>query len=244
MKKLIALTIAATLTSATAQAAELSPLNLKYRATVAGLPLGKLKLHIDRTDDQYTAAVSFKLVTLLRAILDGDAQANAAGQLQQGKPTPQEFQFKIDGRKKNQHTAIAFDADGNPSEIKADPPLRETAYRIGVEQAGGTIDPASAAVLLASPRTDACDLSMDVFDGAKRHRISLTGVAEQPDSRGVITCTGLYERIAGFKAKYMTPDARTYPFSAQLVEDIDGGWLPVKIWADTKFGPASATFYR
>ncbi len=244
MKKLIALTLTAILAATSAQATDLAPLNLKYRATVAGLPLGKLKLHIDRDDGRYKAAVSFKLVTLLRAILDGDAAASASGQLDQGKPTPKEFQFRIDGRKKNQHTAITFNENGDPSEIKATPPLRKTNYRIGLDQASGTIDPASAAVLLASPRENACALSMDVFDGAKRHRITLTGVSEAPDARGVITCAGLYERIAGFKAKYMTPAARSYPFSAQLVEDIDGGWLPVKIWADTKFGPASATFYR
>jgi len=106
-------------------------------------------------------------------------------------------------------------------------------------EAAGAVDPATAAALLMAPRADPCAVSFDVFDGAKRHRIALTGAASAPRGK-TVTCAGVYERVAGFKAKYMEPGKRTWPFSAVL-QDRGGRWVPLKVTAPTKFGPASAT---
>lgn len=213
---------------------------LKYRASITGLPLAKLKLFLDRSDDEYEVKARFKMVTLLRTIFNGDAEAKASGRLDTDDLIPRTFSFRIDGRKGVQNTALAFDEAGDPIEIRAEPALRKRSYSMTLNEAAGAVDPATAALLLISPRADACALSFDVFDGAKRHRISLTGHAEPAKTDNRALCTGRYERIAGFKAKYMTPERRTYPFSAKLRRDGDI-WIPEKIWANTKFGPASAT---
>lgn len=242
MKKSI-LAAVATVTLCLSPAAHGQEQVLKYRASVAGIPLGKLKLFLDRSGEDYTAKARFSMVSVLRTIFNGDAEAQVFGRFDGDRAVPETFDFDIEKRDGTQKTRIAFDETGNPIDLRAKPPLRQRSYSMTLDQAAGAVDPATAIMLLSAPRPDPCTLSFDVFDGAKRHRISLTGLAETPAGDGRALCIGLYERIAGFKDKYMTPDSRTYPFKAKLLRN-GGAWIPEQIWADTKFGPASATLDR
>ena len=212
---------------------------LKYSTTVAGIPLGKLKVVLDGDIADYRVRANFSMVPILRTIFNGDASAQAVGGVAGGRLMPRESVFEYAGRKDDRTITISFDGAGNPAAVEARPPLRQRSYAIGVEGAGGAVDPASAATILMAPRSEPCALSFDVFDGSKRHRLSLTG--QRGPARGsTVTCAGLYERVSGFKDKYMTPERRTWPFTA-TVKGVDGRWVPLKITAETKFGPASAT---
>ncbi len=212
---------------------------LKYSTTVAGIPLGKIKVVVDTGEPDYSVRANFKMIPFLRHIFNGDANARVAGSVVEGRYVPQESIFRYEGRKKEQRTTIRFDGDGVPVDLFAEPPLREKSYAMSLDEAAGSVDPATAAAILMSPREKPCEIAFDVFDGSKRHRISLLGQAFA--ARGnTVTCNGLYERVNGFKAKYMTPELRTWPFAATLMGK-DGMWIPLKITADTKFGPASAT---
>jgi hypothetical protein len=212
---------------------------LKYSTSVAGIPLGKIKIMLDGGEADYSVRANFSMIPILRMIFHGDASAQAAGINDGGKLRPRESVFRYAGRKSDRSIAIAFDEAGIPVAVNANPPLRQRSYAIGVEGAAGAVDPASAASILMTPRSEPCALSFDVFDGSKRHRVSLTG--QRGAAKGsTVTCTGLYERVSGFKDKYMTPERRTWPFTA-TVKGTDGRWVPLKITAETKFGPASAT---
>ncbi len=233
MKKLILLAV---LLAATPVAAKDT---LKYSTTVAGIPLGKIKVVVEADEPEYSVRATFKMIPLLRQIFNGDAKAQVAGSVVGGRYLPRESNFRYEGRKREQRTTIRFDGSGAPVDLIAEPPLRKKSYAMSLAEATGAVDPATAAAILMSPRERPCDIVFDVFDGSKRHRVSLTGQAYA--ARGnTVTCAGLYERVNGFKDKYMTPERRTWPFFATLVAQ-NGMWVPSKITADTKFGPASAT---
>jgi len=212
---------------------------LKYSTTVAGIPLGKIKVVVETDDPGYSVRANFKMIPLLRQIFNGDANARVDGSVIDGRHLPRESVFNYEGRKNDQRTTIRFDRNGMPADLIAEPPLREKSYAMSLEEAAGAVDPATAAAILMRPRATPCDIAFDIFDGSKRHRVSLIGQAS-PAQGSTVTCTGLYERVNGFKDKYMTPERRTWPFVATLAAQ-NGMWVPLKITADTKFGPASAT---
>ena len=152
---------------------------------------------------------------------------------------PERFEYWVRDEDDEQETALVFTAAGDPGSVTATPPFRRKKYAMDIADAAGAVDPATAAAMLTAPRAAACTLAMRVFDGRKLHGVSLT---PSPDaaSAGTVRCEGLYERLGGFKRKYMTPDRRTYPFTAELKQVAADRWIPMRIWAITKFGPASA----
>jgi len=216
---------------------------LRYDTTVAGIPLGKVRISVQQDAPDYRVTAVFKMIPLLRRIFNGDAKASVEGVVAQGRYLPRTSEFRYVGRSEEEYLAIAFDEQGAPIDLRADPPIRQTGYRMTLGEAAGAVDPATAVAVLMTPRAQPCALSFDVFDGTKRHRITLTGRAA-PAQNEAITCGGLYERVNGFKDKYMTPERRSWPFRATLAPGGDGQWVPLKITADTKFGPASATLRR
>jgi len=239
MKKSFALVAALTLATSGAAPVIAAEEALRYSTTVAGIPLGKLKIFMNTGPADYTVGASFKMVPILRQILDGDANADVAGAVVGGRYVPRQMTFQLEDSDGDKRRTILFDAAGNPSDLRADPPMRKRSYDMTLAEAAGAVDPATAVAVLMAPRARPCALSFDVFDGAKRHRVSLIGASSVPQG-DTVTCAGFYERIAGFKAKYMEPDRRTWSFSATL-QNRGGRWVPLKISAATKFGPASAT---
>ena len=236
-KSLFAAAIAALLSATPALAEDV----LKYSTSVAGIPLGKIKVIASADGQDYTARAHFSMIPVLRQIFHGDASATAEGSRAGDDFVPRQAVFLYAGRDEDRRRRIRFEG-GVPVELDAWPPIRETSYRMSLDEAAGAIDPATAAVVRMTPRERPCDLSLDIFDGTKRHRITLSGQA-RPAQGSEVTCTGLYERVNGFKAKYMTPERRSYPFTASFAGR-NGRWIPLKITADTKFGPASATLRR
>lgn len=212
---------------------------LEYRAYVGGLPLGTLTLDIAADDASYSSRARFDMTALLRLVLDTDAKASATGRWRDGRALPESFEYWVRDGEKRRTSEMLFDASGDPVEVRADPPFRDKPYKMHIEQARGAVDPASAVAMLAAPRASACDLRISVFDGQKLH-----GIALQPESRrednGLIYCAGRYERLAGFKAKYMTPERRSYEFVTELRKAGENRWRPTRVWAPTKFGVATA----
>ena len=242
MKKATALLAALLVITPAVSGSAVAGERLKYSTTVSGIPLGSAKITVDGTAPDYTVRASFKMIPILRQILNGDAEARADGQIVGGRHLPRQSVFRYEDRGGDKRTTITFDAAGIPVDLDAKPPIKPRSYRMTLGEAAGAVDPATAAAVLMAPRVQPCRLSFDVFDGKKRHRISLTG-QQAATQGGVVTCAGLYERVNGFKDKYMTPERRTWPFVAQLIRR-GGSWVPLKITADTKFGPASVKLKR
>lgn len=211
--------------------------SLSYRAYIGGLPLGTLNLKIAMDETRYATEARFDVAGLLRWALDTDARASSSGSVSAGAPVPANFKYWVRDGKKERNTEMLFDASGNAIEVKANPAFRQKSYDIlTLDEVKQAVDPASAVALLSAPRQAACELDMTVFDGRKLHRITL-----QPSPKKSETyerCIGRYERLAGFKAKYMVPDRRAYAFDAELTQIAPDRWRPRRVWAKTKFGNA------
>lgn len=243
LKRLLALlTLAAGPALAAPPPADLS---LGYRAYIGGLPLGELDLRLRFNEAGYQASGDFKMVTLLRLILDADARAKAEGVWGAGgRAQARRFTYWLRDGDEVRDTAFRFDAAGRPVAVEASPPFRDKSYDMAIEEAAEAFDPATAAAMLAAPRAEACGLSMEVFDGRKLHRITLTPASSAPSANGLIDCDGLYERVAGFKKKHMTPARRSYRFKARLMPRADGLFIPAQVSAGTEYGAASVTLQR
>jgi len=211
--------------------------SLSYRAYIGGLPLGTLKLKIAMDEDRYATEAQFDIASLLRWVLDTDARASSGGTVSDGMMVPNAFDYWVRDGKKERNTEMTFDAQGNATGVLAAPAFRKRSYDVALDDVRGAIDPATAVALLSAPRDSACDVSIKIFDGRKLHRITMApsgGSAQAPK------CAGRYERLGGFKAKYMTPERRSYTFDAELKQIAPNRWRPFRVTAKTQFGNAIA----
>ncbi len=211
--------------------------SLSYRAYIGGLPLGTLKLKIAMDADAYATEARFDIASLLRWVLDTDARASSGGTFADGTMVPNAFDYWVRDGEKERNTEMTFDAEGNATEVLAAPAFRKRSYDVTLDDVRGAIDPATAVAMLSAPRDSACDVSMKIFDGRKLHRVTMVpsgGTVEEPK------CAGRYERLGGFKEKYMTPERRSYVFDAELKQIAPDRWRPVRVTAKTQFGNAIA----
>jgi len=235
MKKQLALAAVLAFAPSVSSASEPAAESLSYSAYIGGIPLGTLALKIAMDEDRYATNARFDIASLFKFFLDTDARASSQGLVAEGSAVPTSFDYWVRDGKKQRNTEMVFDASGNASEVLAEPAFRKRSYDItGLDQVRGAIDPATAVAMLSAPRDEACNVDMKVFDGRKLHRISMEPLGNAEELR----CVGRYERLAGFKAKYMTPERRSYPFKAQLKQIAPNRWRPVRVTAKTKFGNA------
>ena len=209
--------------------------SLSYRAYIGGLPLGTLALNIAMDDTRYATDAQFDVASVWSWALDTDARASARGGVANGQGIPTNFDYWVRDGKKQRVTEMLFDAEGKPTEVRANPVFDKRSYDIELGEVGQAIDPATAAAMLSAPRSQPCDVDLRVFDGRKLHRITMkrvSGSVEEP------RCAGTYERLAGFKDKYMTPERRSYDFDAELVQIAPNRWRPRRVSAETKYGSA------
>ena len=231
-KNIIAATLLA-LAPLPALASEPVAESLSYRAFIGGLPLGTLNLKIAMDDARYATEAQFLIGSWLRWALDTDAKASSEGVRRDGKLVPTNFDYWVRDEEKERRAQIDYDNEGNPIGVRSDPPFDAKTYDVSLEDVRGAVDQATGVALLSAPRAKPCDVDMTIFDGRKYHRISLEadgGTTEKP------VCKGLYERLGGFKAKYMTPERRSYAFKAELVQVAPDRWRPRLVSAKTKFG--------
>jgi len=237
MKKQLFIAAALALTPSASFASEPVAESLAYGAYIGGIPLGTLHLKIAMDEERYATDARFDIAGLIRLFLDTDARASSEGALANGAVIPKSFDYWVRDGKKQRNTEMIFDVSGNATEVRADPAFKKRSYDLALDQVQGAIDPATAVAMLSAPRDTACDVDMTVFDGRKLHRITMEPLSASNETP---RCTGRYERLAGFKAKYMTPERRSYPFKAELKQIAPNRWRPFRITARTKFGNAVA----
>ena len=129
------------------------------------------------------------------------------------------------------HTRIGWE-NGVPVDVSVVPP-REIAPE-PAEQ-GGTLDPVSAGFRLfrTAPAGEVCGVTVDVFDGSRRSRLSL---AEPAPEGGALVCDGTFARIEG--EAHSMADLREFPFRLVFVPNGGGLYRLERIEAPTNFGQA------
>lgn len=228
-------------------AAEASAADYQYKFYLGGVLIGKAEVATDIADDAYTFQTRLRSDGVVGFFYDLTIAASAEGR-REGEEgdglTPLRFGFNSVAEGEKLDLEMPFDGNA-PERVTAEPPFDPRPWEIEPTAQSGALDPISAIVsaLLPSPSGDVCHRTIPVYDGRRRYDIVFDGARKARRGRdGEVDCKVRYKRVAGFKPKYMTrPDI---PFFVRFLVSEDGEALPIRAWADTDFGAATATLVR
>jgi hypothetical protein len=186
-------------------------LEARYKATLAGIPLGSGTWIIDITSDQYTAVASGRTSGLVRLVSDGSGTTGARGAFRGAQTTSLGYVSSLITGKHSDEVRMAISA-GVVKEVTIDPPLVPSPDRVPVTDAHrkGVTDPMSAVLILVAGTgdvvtPDACKRKLAVFDGRQRADLDLVfkrmdKVKAETGYQGpVVVCQVLYNPIAGHR---------------------------------------------
>lgn len=204
---------------------------LRYRLTLAGLPLGALTLEAEEGGGSYRSRVAFA-TTGFAGLLDYALEGTADGRVARGHAiVPRLFTARSQSPRALRHTRIEW-TNGMPAFVTVDPPRDGT---VDAAAAGDALDPASALFRLGLPGRigDVCDTHFAVYDGSRIVRLDLGVPARSGED---IVCDGLYTRIGG---EPLTPiDPPDCPFRLRYAIAPDGTAILQEVRIPTRFGQA------
>jgi hypothetical protein len=200
--------MAAIVLSATAMPAMAETFDAVYRATLAGVPVGKARLTGEMGAGAYTIRLKGE-VSLLGFSSRFEAASNGASRAT--RMVPAGYLLKTEGRVART-VEVSFAGDGAASvSIEPPPGAAEREGRLPIEPAHlrEVLDPMSAMLtelLHASQSDNPCDGTAHVFTGSMRFDVTLT--SGEP-AVGEIVCRAVYHPIAGHK-----PSGNSTPIAA------------------------------
>ena len=198
---------------------------------LAGFRLGAMRLGVERAGARYTATGHLNtsgIIGFLDFFFDGRATGTVAPD---GTLVPSRFLSTSNSPRALRHTLIEW-RNGTPVVVSVEPP-RSTSPDPAAQT--GTLDPVSAGVRLLgdAPADRICDMTVIVFDGSRRTRLTLDPpVANERE----LSCAGHYARLEG-EAESMA-DKQEFGFRVEFREGVDGMARVQSIEAPTNFGTA------
>jgi hypothetical protein len=185
-------------------------LEAHYRASLAGLPIGKGSWTIDIGEAHYTAAASGVTTGLVKLFVGGRGSGAARGTLSGGKSVASNYSATIKAGHHTDEVRITV-AGGNVKDFELDPPQEPSSKRIPVTetQRRGVMDPMTASLIVMPGSGEmrsrqACERTLAVFDGKLRYDLKLaykrieTVKAEKGYSGPVVVCSVGFAPVAGF----------------------------------------------
>lgn len=172
----------------------------RFDVTVMGLRVGGLTISAAHNGRSYVATGLVESRGLVGATQRLIVRGRAAGVMRGAMLQPQTYAGHVSSRRTNRSVSIDFDARG-PVNVVSDAPQPQDAPPLDLALHQGALDPMTAlyANLRPQPRAQACNKSVDVFDGQYRRR----AVIGPPEARadGGFRCIARYERVAGYTAR-------------------------------------------
>lgn len=185
-------------------------LEAHYRASLAGIPIGKGSWVVDVGDTQYTAAASGTTTGLIKVFVGGRGTGAAHGTLAGGKPVASNYSATIKAGHHSDEIRMTV-AAGTVKESKVEPPQDPDPKRIPVTEAErhGVMDPMTASLLVISGNgevtsPEVCNRTVPVFDGKMRYDLKLAYKrtemvkAEKGYAGPAIVCSVAFSPLAGF----------------------------------------------
>ena len=203
---------------------------------VRGIKGGVLAFSGEQRDGRYATSGRLESAGLVGLIRDVRYDAAARGRVAGGRYVPQSYREDTDtGRR--QSSAVMTYRNGVPQVKEYSPPRDPDEEDLDPRGQGGTIDPMTAlwGLLRDVPEAEVCRFSANLFDGARRTRISL-GNPRRQDGR--IACAGEYRRVAGYTPEDMA-EKTVFPFQATYGPAGGGRWHVERIETETLFGRAT-----
>lgn len=206
-----------------------------FDITLLGIRAASLTFTAREAQGQYRVEGTLQSQGAATAIRRLRYEGTTVGQRRGDRYLPQTYAEETDTGKR-QSAAVMRYKDGVPQVAEHRPPRPARAGDLDPATQGGTVDPLTAvfATLRDVDATRACTLSLVIFDGRRRSRVTLSD--PQPAGDG-LRCTGEYRRLAGFSADDMAERSR-FPFTLQLSPVGEGRLRVVEVQAETLFGRA------
>lgn len=207
---------------------------LIYDVHFGGIRVGEAEIKGAIGDETYRVSTNLRTQGMVDAFFSALVKARSEGALDEsGALIPAKFRADAKTSRKDQLVEIVY-RDGAPSIAKAKPAFKKKSYQIVPEKQVGTLDPLSAALkaLTPAPAAEICDSRMEVFDGRKRYAIEFSNPRKKGD---MIHCDGTYERVAGFKPKYMKRQKR-FPFEVSYLVNQKGMAVVDRVSVETDYG--------
>lgn len=209
-----------------------------------GIWAGTVDLTLSFVDDGYAASAKGRTEGVVGALYGASFSAEAHGDAPGGAgPAPGARPDAFSARGKFGGDKIRLSIDFGPTGprmVEADPAFKPKPYQIDPTAQTGVFDPLGAAALLLRERPGGalCDARLDVFDGRRRSRVTLSP-PKAGALAGEIQCDAALTRVAGWKPK----DMREPPFNFRLFFDRANVDAPARLRrfeVDTKYGMATA----
>jgi hypothetical protein len=203
-----------------------------FDLSVSGLPVGTITLRAEQSGGDYVATSRIVPSAVVSALTSYAFDGRATGRIDTaGKVTPVSFAADSTSPRATRRTEIEWRGD-RPVRVVVEPPRK---HAPDPDRVVGALDPVSAsfALLRDNAPDRICGVSVDVFDGSRRSRLSL---AEPVAAGDGFVCAGAYARLEG-EAHTLSADG-TYPFTLTFAPNGDGMVRLERIEARTRFGPA------
>lgn len=199
---------------------------------VMGLRVGSVALAWSTSGTSYEAAANVDAAGVVGFFATFFFHGKASGTLKaDGTVVPGHFEAQSKSSDEVRKTTIAW-KNGKPASVTQVPPRSNSA---DPAEQGGTLDPVSAAFRLLRdvPKAEACNATVDMFDGSRRSRLK---VGPATVSGATLTCNGSYARMKGDALGSL--DRNQFPFTITYAVGADGIARVQRIEAPTNFGTA------
>lgn len=200
--------------------------------TVAGFKIGTIAKSSTQSGPNFNATADVDATGLVGFVTSFFFHGKANGTLRaDGTVVPARFEASSKSSRATRQTTIDWKG-GTPTKVSIVPPRDDNA---DPAEQGGTLDPVSAAfrLLRDMPKADACNVTVDMFDGSRRSRLKV-GPAQAKGS--TLVCKGTYTRMKG--EALGTLDKNAFPFTLTFAVGADGIARAERIEAPTNFGTA------
>jgi hypothetical protein len=234
-----------------AQAEESRLVRLSYYGYLGTLQVGQIELMIEmapgpRPAKDYDITANITLSPVYAKMVSFQWQGQAHGGADSKSVRPSSYQSQMDLMGAHETMALAYHPNGEV-DIHSEPPTVEA--RVAREQNLGlnTMDPLSAAVAIVDRvlRTGGCDMSLPIFDGARRYTLDFTSIGPDVIEKTLFStyqgqalhCAATAKLIAGFQPNAVSSSfypSRTDLWLGQAVKDVP--LLPVRVLAQSQVG--------
>jgi hypothetical protein len=188
-----------------------SRLDVKYLASLTGIPVGRGSFILDISDNGYAVAGSAKVAGLAKLVSRGQGSTASRGTFVAGKVSPATYSTSSESDKKSEEIRMSLE-NNTVKEYSVSPPQAPSPDRLPVteEHRTGIVDPMSAAIISVPGTGDMvskenCSRTVAIFDGKQRYDLlfHFEKIEQVKDVKGysgpMLVCRVDYKAVAGHR---------------------------------------------
>ncbi|MFN7222399.1 MAG: DUF3108 domain-containing protein [Paracoccaceae bacterium] len=209
----------------------------RYTLSISGLTAGKMTLGANHGSGTYAVSANTASAGLAGLFRSFSLTSRVRGTEQAGRLVPASYTSRTEGSREGRGADLSF-KNGIATVLRADAPSPD-APPVDPAQHKGAVDPLTGlyAILRDTTPARACRLTVEMFDGHRISRLSLSAPKTDGDS---LTCQGLYQRVEGYPPDEIAKRAE-FPFVVTYTAVGDGTVRAIEVSMDSLFGPARLT---